>query len=593
MTCSQGVSGSDKKRGNLSDSLEFGLLSGPLTLNSKTPPRAPSLSSMSQQSSTQVGTPVRASSELPRSGLRERLKNLRAGSRIEADGRRLNKQIAGQSQPTSPASGIAVRSSSLQSFGQAETPPVSASGFVTGPRESPAAVQTPTGLKDTPPPAQSIVLSAENGQSSSGSKITKSTQNPATMQPLERQASEQSRIETQRSEVPADVPLPLHISQPKSPFAKSSNNEPLAEEVYAVSQVVSELKPNHLGPVEFVVSLGMSPRMRDHYISIIRYYPKAIEDSQKERISRETLNQIELMLERLNRITTHMDLDMSEATTQEDVPAENLAKWALDCSEKFRFLHYLLDSLRYTNKHIAIVAKSGQLLDIVETFLKGNFIAYNRPDVFSKSDPKNVKGYVEVTLLPSGIEGSTTLPSGANLIVALDGSFNRHDPQVMNLRTHVTNVGQLAPVIHLLVYNSAEHIERCIPKTLNHVDRVRRIVSCLTQAGDEVGQLLPDEASPSAAAEEVAAFLEAGGLEHDWTFPSIRPIEGIVAIEYSQGVETVSQSEPEYGQRIVAPATALKRALVSNAILSLYLCGVTNWDRSWMILQLLRASVKG
>jgi len=132
----------------------------------------------------------------------------------------------------------------------------------------------------------------------------------------------------------------------------------------------------------------------------------------------------------------------------------------------------------------------------------------------------------------------------------------------MKLRTHVTNVGQLAPVIHLLVYNSAEHIDRCISTTLESVDRMRRIVSCLTQAGDEVGQLLPDEASAPAAAEEVAAFVEAGGLAHDWTFPAIRSIEDIVAIEYTQGMDALTQPGPASAQRVIAPSTALKRALV-------------------------------
>lgn len=153
--------------------------------------------------------------------------------------------------------------------------------------------------------------------------------------------------------------------------------------------------------------------------------------------------------------------------------------------------------------------------------MKGRRVAYSRPDNFARSDPTRITGRLEVTLIPSGVEGSTILPNAANLVIALDGSFSAQDVQVMKLRAHLTRVDQLAPVIHLLVYNSAEHVGRCISTTLDHVDRVRQIVSCLTQTGDEVGHLLPDEPSPSAAAEEVIAFVKAGGTENNWTLPSI------------------------------------------------------------------------
>lgn len=369
-------------------------------------------------------------------------------------------------------------------------------------------------------------------------------------------------MEAQRSDVPANVPLPLHFTEPSNPTSFSSSGPNPSQDISSVSQVVTSLQPANLGSMEFVVPLAMKSSVRDHYISIKSHYRKSIDSFLEDRLPTEVLDQIRLMVDRLNRVTTHMDLDTGDDNSQGDVSAEHLAMWAENCSEKFKFLHHLLKSLRDRNVHLAIVAKAGQPLDILETFLKGNNIAYNRPDVLRKSESRRNRSRLEVTLLPSGAEGAMTIPSGANLVVALDGSFDAHDPQVLKLRTHMTNVGQLAPVIHLLVYSSVEHIERCISTTLDPIDRIRRIVSYLTQVGDEVGQLLPDEAPADIIAEEMAAFLERGGMDRDWTIPSIRPIEGTIALEYSQGLRALNQPTSSTERRVIAPSAALKRALV-------------------------------
>ncbi len=561
-TTVRGPEPNNDSRKSSSNSPEVVTLSSIPISASGPPPPAPALNTMSQQSSTQLGAGLRASSETPRPGLREKLKNLRAGSRIEADGRRLNKRDTSHSQSSSAVKELAVRSNLSQQVFTATSPSAQdqESAMATGTlhpipwtQKNPTSPSGPTPA--VPTSFNEAVTSSDYHPLHVGtakeSALRTGTKSPG-----------QSRFETQSSEVAANVPLPLHFHQSVHTNSTAPDGPPSPEELSALSQVVTSLQPSHLGPMEFVVPLGMNTRVRDQYISIMKYYHRSIEDSQKERISDDVLDRIRLMLDRLNRVTTHMDLDNGDETSQEDVPAENLAMWAINCSEKFRFLHHLFDALRNRNLHLAIVAKAGQLLDVVETFLKGNHVAYIRPDILSKSNPKHVKSRLEVTLLPSGTEGSTSLPGGANLVIALDGSFSAHDAQVMKLRTHVTNVGQLAPVIHLLVYNSAEHIDRCISTTLESVDRMRRIVSCLTQAGDEVGQLLPDETSAPAAAEEVAAFVEAGGLAHDWTFPAIRPIEDIVAIEYTQGMDALTQPGPASAQRVIAPSTALKRALV-------------------------------
>ncbi len=373
----------------------------------------------------------------------------------------------------------------------------------------------------------------------------------------------ESRLEVQPMEVPVEVPLPMRISQPDLHTPNQPSKLSFHREM-SYSQTITTLNPVHLGEMEFVIPLSMNTRVRDQYVSTINYYRQAIEDFMKDEIPDEGLTeQVRAMLRRVNQVTTHVDLDNGESMTEQQTSTEDEAIWAENCSAKFQFLRHLFDCIRDLDLHVAVVARSGRLLDIIETFLKGRYVAYNRPDTLTRSDPRVARGRMEVSLIASGEEGAATLPKAANLIVALDGSFDASDVQVGILRSHLTNVGQLSPIIHLLVYNSAEHIERCLPTSIEPLDRLRKIVSCMTQTRHEVGLLLADEPGSSMAAEEVAAFLEAGGLERDWALPSIRPIEGIEFLESSQDTESTHSDIQPNVEQTAAPAPAtLKRALV-------------------------------
>lgn len=373
----------------------------------------------------------------------------------------------------------------------------------------------------------------------------------------------ESRFEVQPLEVPVEVPLPMRVSQPDPHTQNQPSKLSLYREV-SYLQITTTLNPVHLGDMEFVIPLAMNTRVRDQYISTINYYRQAIENLMKDEIPDQALvEKVREMLRRVNHVTTHMDLDSGDSMSQQQASAENEAGWAENCSAKFQFLRHLFDCVRDLDLHVGVIAQPGRLLDIFETFLKGRHVVYNRPDTLTRSDPRATRGRMEVSLIASGEEGAATLPKAANLVVALDGSFNAQDVQVGILRSHLTNVGQLSPIIHLLVYNSAEHIERCLPTSIEPLDRLRKIVSCMTQTRHEVGLLLQDEPGSLAAAEEVAAFLEAGGLESKWAFPSIRPIEGIEFVESSQDTESNHSDNQLDVDQAAAPApTTLKRALV-------------------------------
>lgn len=357
-----------------------------------------------------------------------------------------------------------------------------------------------------------------------------------------------------------DIPMVLRSSQ-------SDQHAPLQPSKLAIHREMSEqrvattLETPRLGKMEFIVPLPMHTRVRDQYVSTIHYYRQAIESFMlDERPNRELLDLMQTMIKRVNQVTVHIDLENEGALTQQDVSPEDEATWAENCSTKFQFLRHFFEAAHQQDKHVAILAQPGRSLDIIETFLKGRRMLYNRPDVLSSSDPSTAKGPMQVSLIATGEEGATTVPRGADVVIAFDSSFSARDPQVKTLRAHMVNAGQMSPVVHLIVYSSAEHINHCLANPLNGLDRLKALVRCVTETRREVGVLLPDEAGPAAAAEEVAAFIEAGGMEGHWTLPSIRGIEGVQVIETSQDPESSTQSGTQHD--IAASPALLKRPLV-------------------------------
>ncbi|KAI9834560.1 MAG: hypothetical protein M1819_002936 [Sarea resinae] len=302
-----------------------------------------------------------------------------------------------------------------------------------------------------------------------------------------------------------------------------------------------------LGKMEFVVPLPMDFRVRDQYEQVIFNYRDEIEkftsvviDSGPERFpsqrenakSAAELSQPELidvmkeMIERVNNVTNHADMENNGTLTQQDVSAEEEAKWAESCSSKFKFLRRFIDLSRSQEIHVAILAQSGRLLDIIEKFLQGNHVVYDRPDRYSQSDLA-AQGPLNVSLLATGEAGASAIVSTASLVIAFDGSFNAEDRHVRALRSHMFNVGQLSPAISLVITNSAEHIEKCLPHDLAEDERLQALVGLIAQRRHAVGVLPADTLPPTAAADRVVEFLAMGGLEEQWPLPPIGELAGL------------------------------------------------------------------
>lgn len=421
--------------------------------------------------------------------------------------------------------------------------------------------------------AASAATSAARRATLEASPVPQGTKSPSVIpQPTTQEPWRDTRLEIQTVE----IPLPLRSPQIDT-YAPLQPSKLAMHKEMSQARVSKALDSPRLGANEFVVPLPAVARVRDQYVEQIGHYRKSIQRfAEAEVIDENQIQEMQNFLTSLNNVSVHIDLDNDTTLTQEDIPPEHAMEWATASSGKFLFLKHLISILLYHDKHVAIVAHGDRLLDIIETFLKAMRVAYSRPDISIESDPKNTKGRLHISLFASGEEGLVVSSKATNLILAFDCSVSAKDPQVVALRTQKLNAGQLTPIVHLLVYASSEHIERSMPDHMTGLERMKAVVNCVTQAREVAGELLPTEAKPAAAAEEVAAFVEAGGLEDQWTLPCIRPIEisyDLVEASQDQTSTTRSDSQTTREESILSQGIR-KRSSVSRAysVLS-FICG--------------------
>ena len=369
------------------------------------------------------------------------------------------------------------------------------------------------------------------------------TQSPRAMRPAStipdrpppQMQREPSRIEVQPVVATKDLSMPVRHSQsvphtPTTPSKLSMHKEA------SPAQTIT-LQPMWLTQMEFIIPLVMQPRILSQYMDTLEYYKRAVKKNMtNETLSRSDLDKLNELLGRLANVATHIGLEGGGPGSQEEVLPEQEAAYAESSSEKFSFLGHLLTLMKDNalmkdnSSHIAIVCKSS-LLDIVELFLRGKKVRYNRSDTRTRSDIDPVHSRLEVSLIASREPGYLVLPRYAELVVALDETFSASDPQVMALRKHTVNIGQLAPVVRLVVYSSVEHLDLCLHPQLDPIDRIRKLIFYVFHTQDIIGRLQSHEPSARSFAEKVAAILHSGEIRAFWNLPRIGPIENLPAMD--------------------------------------------------------------
>ena len=343
-----------------------------------------------------------------------------------------------------------------------------------------------------------------------------------------------------------DLPAPMMASQrgvQSTPIPSLQGFDSIADDAASTRSNLptTSLHIHNLRPGEFVMPLSMPPRTQKQYIDTYRFFQRKIAlFGEGQDVSRDIVEDLNIMLDRVARVTTHMDLDGGGPSSQDEVDVVGEAGYAVSVSEKFRFLGCLLSLARDMEMHIVIVARSGQLCDFIATTLKAQKINYF-PLVDRHSHMAVLQEFgsvLSVTLLASGMEGVRLTPvtRKADLVIAFDETFDPDNPELRALRGHMTSQDQLVPVIRLVVYATLEHIHLCLPMTLEPNDRLRKLLYYMVHAEVAVGQLAPENLrqspfDPSRCAEQLVQFVLAGALTGTFPLPSIPPIEGLPVLD--------------------------------------------------------------
>jgi hypothetical protein len=205
---------------------------------------------------------------------------------------------------------------------------------------------------------------------------------------------------------------------------------PSSKDGQALPQVRTPSFPSRplLGRGEYVVPLPAEGKIKDHYLDCIRSQPRLLAkftrstkstgraDMPRVNVCFEGLvwllklltlqireaEQMRQLIHRLNDTTTHLDLGLGVPATQSSDNSVNEATWAYYASSKFAFLHHLITLLRYQDCYIAIIAKEGVTLNLLEAYMKGYKVNYRRPSGFGVASPCRSTRQVRIDLIATG-----------------------------------------------------------------------------------------------------------------------------------------------------------------------------------------------
>lgn len=259
---------------------------------------------------------------------------------------------------------------------------------------------------------------------------------------------------------------------------------------------------------------------------------------------------------RLNNVTMHPDLNIAHHLTFNDSKIENEASWAEYSSSKFYLLGRLVEVASTYDIHLILEVRGEMKQRILERYLLGKGFSYTKPR-------EEMGGNVEVSLakdsLSFGIhshEGVRDLIKSPSAILALDTAFDPKSPTVQHIRTTYTRNNDLLPVIWLLVSNTCEHIELCLPD-LPEADRLRLLLQYTAHLHDDVGDLQDNALGVFEDVDELLIYLRDSLTS--WPLPIIEPLPII-------SPEDLESSTPSSEDQV--PITQ-KRSLVG-----LYFCSL-------------------
>lgn len=332
--------------------------------------------------------------------------------------------------------------------------------------------------------------------------------------------------------------LPLRETAPEPPAAlPESAPSPKASPEGEVPATSLQMLP--LGDNVFTVPLPMVSLARDIYHQeITNYRPQRQSFLNDDEIDTTLVEDIDTMIERLKMICDHQDLIDTDSATQQMEPDYRQARWAENISTKCIFLAEFFDSLRSIDTHIVLLVRPGRMMDILEALFRTNSYRYSRPD---RPSNQAGQGLLRISLLPTDVSQRNVSVEPASLVIAFDSTFVK-EQYVESLRADPMNVNRLVPRVHLVITHSIEHLELCIRKTMDQLDRKAILVNSLSQTRGEIGKLDSDYLSPDAAAKAVADFVVDGAMG-EWPLLEMPGIEGIEPIPDTAAEEDSNEAQ--------------------------------------------------
>ena len=333
---------------------------------------------------------------------------------------------------------------------------------------------------------------------------------------------------------------------------------------------MDEIAPGsiHLGTSEFAVTLPMDSRVKDDYERVlsdaathIRQFfdsfqsSSQISDSEVSENCSLNLNPYLTLLKkrdelysnmrevivRLNNVSTHPDLNISDHLKGVESDLAKEASWAEYSSAKFLFLGSLIELVGTNEIHLIIAVGDEKKQRILERYLQGKGFAYTRPreEMGSAVEVSLAKGSLSFGVHSS--ESARELFKPPSAIFALDSSFSSTSPSMQHIRTTYARNGNLLPVIWFLVANTSEHIERCLPDT-PEPERLHLLVHYIARLHDEVGDLQDDALGVHEDAEEILGYLL--GSAAGWPLPIIEPLNLVSMEELEVAIDSSSDDAP-------------------------------------------------
>ena len=244
-------------------------------------------------------------------------------------------------------------------------------------------------------------------------------------------------------------------------------------------------------------------------------------------MSQDVVRAIRGLVERLDEICVHEDLGIAEQVAKSNPDPRKEAAWAEYVSAKFQFLGHLLEiaGAQEQELHLIVMVKRGKTQELVERYFLGKGFTYTRPreEMPLDSELSMVNGALSIGIHPTEREGLAETYRPPRAILALDSSFRASHPSTQHLRTTYARHGSLLPVVRLVIANSSEHVQRCLPE-MPELQRLRVLTHVIISLRDVVGDLQDDALGVHEDAEELYTCLVADDFAASWTLPKIEPL---------------------------------------------------------------------